>query len=101
MPGRAEAALDGAGQDKGLLDEMGVFRGSQPFDGDDLGAFQVGHLGQAGTHRLAVDDHRAGAALAFAVAGLLGAGQSQILPQQIQQYPFRSDHKFMPCAIDD
>ena len=81
MPGGAEPALDRAGQNKGLLDEMRIVRRPQALHRDDVGTFQVGHPGQARPHRLAVHYHRAGAALAFPVAGLLGSGQPQILPQ--------------------
>ena len=37
-----------------------------------------GDLGEAGKHGLAVYYHRAGAALAFAVTGLLGARQAKV-----------------------
>ena len=97
--GGAEPALDRAGQNEGLLDEMRVVGGSQALHRDDVGTFQVGHPGQARPHRLAVHYHRAGAALAFPVAGLLGSGQPQILPQQIQQHGFRIDDHLAPSSI--
>ena len=91
-PGRAKPALDGPGQDKRLLDEVRVVGGPESFDRDDVRAFQVAHLGQTRSHGLAVDHHHAGAALALAVAGLLGTGQAQILAQQLQQRRFRIDN---------
>ena len=42
----------------------------------------------AGVRPLAVDQHRAGAALALAAA-VLRAGQSQVLAQHVQQRPLR------------
>jgi hypothetical protein len=82
--GRAEPALDRTGQDERLLNEMRVVRRAEPLHRDDLGTLQVSHPRQAGMHRFAVDHQRAGAALALAVAGLLGSGQPQVLPQQVQ-----------------
>ncbi len=48
----------------------------QPFDGGDLGIADLAGEHQAGIDRLAIDQHRAGAALAHA-AGVLGAGQGR------------------------
>jgi hypothetical protein len=64
----------------------GVIRCAQPLHRDDLGAVQIRHPGQTRPHGFAVHHHRAGAALALAVAGLFGSGQPQLLPQQIQQH---------------
>ena len=81
-PRRAEAALNGAGQHKGLLNEVGILGRPEPLDADDLGPLQFHHLGEAGTDRLAVHDDRAGAALPLPVAGLLGPGEAKV-PAQI------------------
>jgi hypothetical protein len=63
---------------------MGIFRRAQAFYGNDLGAFQVNHLSQAGAHRLAVDDDGAGTAggRPRGVAGIdqLAAGPDIYLP---------------------
>ena len=75
----AETALHRSGQYKGLLDEMGVVRGAQPLHRDDLGSVQFDGLGQTGAHRLAIHQHHAGAALALAVARLLGPYEIQVL----------------------
>jgi hypothetical protein len=40
-----------------------------------------------------IDNYRAGAALAFAVTGLLGTCQTQIVPQQVEKDPVRLDNK--------
>ena len=53
-------------------------------DGEDLGAVVADRQRQARIDPPAVDQHRAGAALA-AVAALLGAGQVQPLAQEIEQ----------------
>ena len=84
-PGGTETALDGPGQHKGFLNQMGVFRGTETLDGDHLGSVQIDRLFQAGFHGLPVDDDRAGPALAFPVAGLFGSGQPQVLAQDLQQ----------------
>ncbi len=98
-PGRAEPALDRTGQNKSFLDEVRVVRRAQPLHRDDIGIFQVGHPRQAGTHGLAVHHHGAGAALALAVAGLLGSGQPQVFPQHVQQNGFRIDDQLAICPV--
>ena len=54
----------------------------------------LGRKGQAGEHALAIDMHRAGAALAL-VAAFLGAGQVQVVAQGIEQRDARLDLQFM------
>ena len=93
-PRRTETALDGAGQDESLLDEVRILRCAQPLDADDIGTFQFHHLGEAGTDRLAVDDDHAGAALPLPVAGLLRPGQTQVLAQVVDQ-----DHVRACCDL--
>jgi len=88
---RAEPALHGARQHERLLDEMRVRRGAQPFDGDDVGAVKLGDLRQARSDRLAVDDDRARAALPLLVAGLLGARQPELVPEQVEEDDIRID----------
>ena len=60
--------------DEGLLQRMQRAVVGQALDGGDLGAVLHDGQGQAGIDAPAVDQHRAGAALAV-VAALLGAGQ--------------------------
>ena len=65
-------------------------------------AAAVGLAGQhqAGVDRLAVDDHGAGAAVAD-VAAELGAGQIEMLAQQLQQRRFRRHRRAAVLAVDD
>ena len=59
----AVAALRGLLVDEGLLQRMRLVDRAEPFDGGDLGVAERADRGDAGAHRLAVDQHRAGAAL--------------------------------------
>ena len=70
--------------DEGGLHRMQFVAARDAFDGEDVGAVMADRQSQAGIDPPAVDQHRAGAALA-AVAALLGAGQMQALAQQIEQ----------------
>ena len=81
----AEAALDGAGQDERLLDEVRPVRRAQALDRRDLRAVERRDLGDAREHGLAVDEDHARAALALAVAGLLRPGEAQVLADDVQQ----------------
>src|SRR2546430_434151 len=76
--GRAIAALRGAEVGKGRLQGMELGAAAQTFHGFDRPplAFQREH--QARELRLAVDQHRAGAAFAE-LAAVLGAGETEIL----------------------
>jgi len=96
----AEPALDGPGQDKGLLDEVGVVRRAQTLHGDDFGALQVHDLGQAGAHGLAVHDDRAGPALALPVAGLLDAREAEPFPEQVDERHARVGHHLFRQSVD-
>ena len=86
MPGRADAALRAAGLEERLLQR----RSSRPPSAARPSTvrtacpstWQTGH--QAGVDHRAVDQHRAGAALALAAA-LLGAGQAEVLAQHVEQ----------------
>jgi hypothetical protein len=103
LPGDAEAALDGAVIDKGLL--QGVQRrtrglGGQALDGDDLFALYLeGRIG-AGEHRLSIHQHGARAAFRF-VAADFGAGQAQVVAQYVGQHFIRRDAGRHRCAIND
>ena len=71
---RAVAALEAVVLDERRLQRVQVVRRAQPLDGDDLVALVHDRERQAGVDAPAVDQHRAGAALAV-VAALLGAGE--------------------------
>ena len=60
-------------------------------------AFEREH--QAGKHRLAVDQHRAGAAFAE-LAAVLGAGEVEVLAQHLEQRLVRRERDFDVLAVD-
>ena len=70
--------------DEGGLNGVQDFALGQPFDRGDLRAVQADGKRQTGIDAPAVDQHRAGAALA-AVAALLGSGEIEPLAQQVEQ----------------
>ncbi len=83
-PGGAEAALDGAVVEEGLLEGIeSAFRGDS-FDGGNFTAFTLAGQDQAGVDRPAVEDDGAGAALADSAA-FLGPGETEVVPEEIQQ----------------
>ena len=85
QPGRAEAALHGAGLDERLLDRVQLAaRGARPstVTTSRPSAWRGEH--QARAHELAVEVDRARAALAL-LAGVLRARQAEPLAQHVQQ----------------
>ena len=56
----------------------------QPLDRDDLPFHAFQAKGQAGEDRLAVHQHRTGAALPE-LAAVLGSGQIEVLPEHLQE----------------
>ena len=90
MPGRAEAALQTVIVLEGLLHGMELAASRQAFDRRHLRAFAARRQHRAGLDRLAVDVNDAGAALR-GVASDMGAGQAQILPQELHQQRARID----------
>ncbi len=83
--GDAEAALHGPGQHERLLDEARPVRRAEPLDRGDLGAVERGDLRDAREDGPAIDEDHARPALALPVARLLGAGQPQVVAQQVEQ----------------
>src|SRR4029453_7576381 len=83
-PGDAEAALDGALLDEGPLDVGQLTLRAQPLHGADVAAGRVGGQHAARGHQGAVEHYRAGAALAL-LAGVLGTGQREPLPEPVEQ----------------
>ena len=57
---------------------------SEPFDGHHLPPMALHGQHQTGEHRLAVENHRTGAALTQ-FAPMFGSGVAQVLPQNFQQ----------------
>ena len=96
---RAVAALVAVVLDEGGLHRMQLVRRAQAFDGGDLGALVHHRQRQAGVDAPAVDDHRAGAALAV-VAALLGAGQVQVLAQRVEQRGAGVEFELVALAVD-
>ena len=84
LTGRAVAALECVVVDEGLLQRMQRAVGGEPLDGGDLGAVLHDDQRQAGIDAPAVDQDRAGAALAL-IAALLGAGQIETVAQRVEQ----------------
>src|SRR3989441_4757672 len=82
--GLAVTALRHLMVDPGLLHLLQNAVGGQPLDGGDLLAYRRADGHHAGVDRLAVDVHRAGAALRDA-APVLGAGEADLLPDSPQQ----------------
>src|ERR1700753_83137 len=76
----AKSALQAVMGDEGGLYRMQFIAMGDAFDGEDFGAVMAYRQSQAGIDPAAVDQHRAGAALA-AVTALLGADQMQALAQ--------------------
>ena len=81
---RAIAALEGVVVHEGLLQRMQRATLAQALDRDDVRAIARYGERQAAVDSLAVDQDRAGAALAM-VAAFLGAGQVLLLAKQIEQ----------------
>ena len=100
MPGDAKAALDRPGEDKGLLDQVRVVGRSQPFYRDYLRPVQIGHLRDTGKGRPVVHDHRAGAALALSIAGLLRPGKPEAFSEQIKKNAILFDNELAGHTVD-
>ena len=84
--GRAIAALHGVGVQKGLLQGVQAAVLLEAFDGLYLLVRRDTDLRDAGARRLAVQQYRAGPALAFAAA-VLAARQIQVVAQHLEQAP--------------
>ena len=96
---RAEAALQAVVIHEGLLHRMQRVAIGQSFDGADFLALGLHGEHQAGAHRLAIDDHGAGAADAVLAADM-GAGLAAILADGIGQRAARLDSDGVVAAID-
>jgi hypothetical protein len=64
---------------------MRVLRCAESFYGNDIRTLHVNYLLQARAGSFPVNDYRTGAALAFAVTGLLRAGKAELFAQQVEQ----------------
>ena len=79
---------------------MRILWRAQTFHRDDLGPVEISHLGEAGEGSLAVHNHCAGTALSFAIARLLGTGQSEILPEEVEQNPVWVNDELVGMPVD-
>ncbi|MNP51306.1 hypothetical protein D3C76_1456120 [compost metagenome] len=77
---------------------MQLVRRSEPLDSGDFRAFVHYRQGQAGIDAPAVDNDRAGAALAV-VATFLGAGELQVFAQQVEQGGAGVKLHFLPSTV--
>src|SRR5262249_51384211 len=80
----AVAALEGAGFEERLLQRVELPALGEPLDGEDLFAGDGFDASEARADRLAVDQHRAGAAPAFAAA-VFAAGQAKVVAEDAQE----------------
>ena len=97
---RAVAALRGAEIGEGLLERVQLGSRRQPLDGVDArGPSHSSAEHEAGEHRLAVDQHGAGAALAE-LAAVLGAGQAEVLAQHLEQGLVGREEDVLLLAVD-
>src|SRR5438270_462951 len=71
----------------------------QSLDGRDLAAVRLAHRHEAGAHLVAVEAHRAGAAVA-GIAADLRAGQAQVLAQHVHEPPTWVGVEHVPDAVD-
>ena len=84
--GGADPALGSAVLEEALLDRVqrsGGF-GGETFNGGDRRAVSLQDRHQAGVDELAIHQHGAGAALAFA-APFLGSGEAEVFAQHVEQ----------------
>ena len=98
-PGRAEAALHGAGGDERALHRVQAAVRREALDRHDLAAVGLGAVHEARAHELAVEQHRAGAALAL-LARALGARQVEPLAQHEEQALGAVDVGLALLAVD-
>ena len=98
--GRAEAALQPVALAERLLHRVHVRPArAEPLDRGHLVAVDRHREQQAGPHRLAVEQHRAGAADAVLAADVR-AGQPQVVAQEVGQQPARRHAGVARHAVD-
>ena len=104
-PGSAEAALQSMLLAKSDLDGVHLLGiaaqapvGRQPLDGRDLAALRLHGKKQAGAHSQAIQQDRADAAGAVLAADV-GAGQVQLVAQEVAQQHARFDRALVGCAV--
>src|SRR5438270_3200488 len=98
-PWRAITALRGAEVSERLLKWVQPVVGREAFDGHDIASAAVDAEHQARQHRLAIEEHRARAALSE-FAAVLGACEIQILAQDLEQRLVRIERDLGRLAVD-
>ncbi len=98
-PRGAEAALHRPVLNESLLQRMQLAVRSQPLNRFHARSIGAGGLSDAGAHRIAVHDHRAGPAVPLAAA-VLGPREMQLVPQHLQQSSLGADLDLMGRAVD-
>src|SRR3989304_8227175 len=98
-PGGAEAALDGAFFHERFLHGVEIASApAKPLNGQNFLALGFDCEIKARVNWFAVQEYRAGAALPL-LAGTLGPGQAQILPENFQQSAPRWDEELVRLAV--
>ena len=96
---RAEAALQAVIVDKGLLQNRQLAVGRKALDRRHLAVVRLHRKHQARARRVAVDQHRAGAAHAV-LAAEMRAGEVEFVAQEIGERQPRIDHACVGLAVD-
>ena len=96
---RAVAALQAVLFPEALLQRVQLAVRRQPFDGRDRRAVGLHREHRAGLRAAAVDEHRAGAALAR-VAADVRAGEAEMLAQEVHEQQARLDVALRDLAVD-
>ena len=99
MPGRAEPALDAAVLEEGGLERAQLEPGRETLDGGHLAALGLQREVRAAVHRLAVEQHHAGAALRV-VAALLRSRQADGVPHRREETRARLELDRVGDAVD-
>ena len=99
LPRRTDAALEATVVYERLLHRVKLPLVCDALDGRDFGALDGGGQSDAGGVQLSVNQHGAGTADAHA-ATLLGAGQPQVIAQEVQQEASRWDVGLAFHAVD-
>ena len=85
--------------DEGLLQGMRPTAAPEPLDREHVAPLALGGEKDARVHRATVEQHRADAALRLE-AILLGAGQTEIDAEHIEERPVRLGHHLVALTVD-
>ena len=95
---QAIAALRGLLFDERFLNRVRLVDRAQTFESDDLGALHRFHRRDAGAHRLALHEDRAGSALSEAAAEFRAA-QAEVVAQHVKQRRGRIDVEAVGLSV--